>query len=611
MKKKIITVISAVGVTTLAGIIVLKNTNSLSYGVSADNTYTITFTSSNNTLGSESTSTVYTNLGNAIGVTHSGTSTATDAWTTLSSSGYIYNTDAISGMTSITIEVSDTDSTLTLNYGYDTSYGNTQSVSFTDGTTYTYAFESINPDYFYLTNESGSDVTITSMSITYSCYSVNNSATVTVSSENTSAGSVSGGDTYHLGSSVTVTATAYRGYSFTGWYDDTDTLVSSDAEYTFTLTSEGATLTAKFEVVEEMSDFTFTSSETSCVITGYSGTATDLVLPDYVTYISASAFKDCTTLETVTIPEGVTFISTYAFSGCTSLTSVNIPTTVSKLSAHTFEGCTSLTSITIPDSVTEISSSAFADCTALETVVIGDGCTSIGSTVFSGCTSLTSVTLGSSLETIGSTAFKNCTALETITIPDSVTSLGASSFYGCTSLKEVNLGSGLETIGSYAFYNCTSLETIVIPDSVTTIDTYAFKQCTALTSVTLGSSVATIGKYAFQKCTSLTSITIPDSVTTIDNSAFRECTALTTIVIGSGVTNINSMAFYKDTALATIYYNGTEDEWSAITFSGSYCNPTYYGGTVYYYSATEPSESGNYWYYVDGVPTAWTTTVVE
>jgi hypothetical protein len=27
----------------------------------------------------------------------------------------------------------------------------------------------------------------------------------------------------------------------------------------------------------------------------------------------------------------------------------------------------------------------------------------------------------------------------------------------------------------------------------------------------------------------------------------------------------------------------------------------------YYYSETEPTEPGNYWHYVDGVPTPWET----
>ena len=65
--------------------------------------------------------------------------------------------------------------------------------------------------------------------------------TVTVSSANTSMGTVSGGGDYKEGSSATVTATPKSGYKFTKWSDGT-----TKNPYTFTVTKD-VTLTAYFE----------------------------------------------------------------------------------------------------------------------------------------------------------------------------------------------------------------------------------------------------------------------------------------------------------------------------------------------------------------------------
>jgi hypothetical protein len=69
------------------------------------------------------------------------------------------------------------------------------------------------------------------------------------------------------------------------------------------------------------------------------------------------------------------------------------------------------------------------------------------------------------------------------------------------------------------------------------------------------------------------------------------------------VTSINSYAFTGCTSLTTVYYEGTADEWTSITIDLN--NDPLKSATVYYYSETDPAEEGNYWHYVNGVPTAW------
>ncbi len=55
-----------------------------------------------------------------------------------------------------------------------------------------------------------------------------------------------------------------------------------------------------------------------------------VLLPQSLTSIGDEAFKDCTTLTSVTIPPGVT-IGNWAFSGCTGLTSITIPQGITRI----------------------------------------------------------------------------------------------------------------------------------------------------------------------------------------------------------------------------------------------------------------------------------------
>ena len=67
-----------------------------------------------------------------------------------------------------------------------------------------------------------------------------------------------------------------------------------------------------------------------------------LVVPNNVTTIGASTFKNCAGLTSVIIPDNVTIIYGSAFEGCTNLASVSIPEGISSIGAKAFAGCTNL-----------------------------------------------------------------------------------------------------------------------------------------------------------------------------------------------------------------------------------------------------------------------------
>ena len=286
---------------------------------------------------------------------------------------------------------------------------------------------------------------------------------------------------------------------------------------------------------------------------------------DGVTSIGDHAFENCTGLTSVTIPDSVTSIGAYAFYGCSGLTSVTIGNSVTSIGELAFFNCTGLTSITIPEGVTSIGNSAFNGCSGLTSVTIGKSVTSIGEYAFHGCSSLTSITIPDSVTSIGQGAFQDCSGLTSVTIGNSVTSIGDYAFNGCSGLTSVTIGNSVTSIGEWAFSGCTGLTSVTIPNSVTSIGDWAFYYCTGLTSVTIPNSVTSIGNCVFMDCRGLTSVTIPNSVTNIGDLAFADCRSLTSITIGSGVTSIGREAFNCCYELNTISFNGTIEQWNAIT----------------------------------------------
>ena len=408
-----------------------------------------------------------------------------------------------------------------------------------------------------------------------------------------------------VGETVTLTATTNTGYTWLGWYDG-DTKVSDDLTYTFTMSTESKTYTAKWEVRAEMQNFYFTSTSTTCTITGIKDeTVTSIVVPDYVTEISAGAFNGCSSLESITIPfvgakAGVTnsdkyqyplgyIFGTSSYTGCvateqyyygsstssTTDTTYYIPSSLKSVAVTggnilygAFWRCSMLTSIVIPDSVTNIGSYAFYYCRKLTNIIIPDSVTTIDSWAFRYCTSLTSIVIPDSVTTIGSYAFEYCYKLvevynkSNLTITAGSTSNGYVGYYALNVYTEEG-GSKLTTDeDGYIIYTDGSDKILVgyvgeqtdliIPDGIKEIYKYAFYSCFRLTSIVIPDSVTTIGESAFAGCTGLTSITIPDSVTSIGKNAFYNCTGLTSITIPDSVTTIGSYAFSLCSSLTSI-----------------------------------------------------------
>ena len=145
-----------------------------------------------------------------------------------------------------------------------------------------------------------------------------------------------------------------------------------------------------------------------------------IVLPDGLTTLKTSLFKDCGELKSVTLPDSLESLAEYTFCNCESLSSITIPPNVNSIGLSVFEN-SGLESITIPASVTTIGNSAFNNCSNLEFVTFSgtSSLTSIGSAAFAYCC-ISDIIIPASVTTIGSGAFANCESLQSADFEDTV-----------------------------------------------------------------------------------------------------------------------------------------------------------------------------------------------
>lgn len=281
------------------------------------------------------------------------------------------------------------------------------------------------------------------------------------------------------------------------------------------------------------------------ILSGNDG-LTDVTFPETIDYhdstwtvgaIANQAFKDKTTLQSVSIPTSYTSLGDETFSGCTALTTVNWTgegTNLTALGTNLFQGCSSLQELTIPASVTELGAGCFSN-TALKTV-----------------------TLPSTLTTISDQLFSGDEALESINIPEGVKTIGKSAFEGCKGLTSIELPAGLEEFGTRTFTNCIKLTSIVIPEKVSTIPENAFTNDSLLTDITLPDGLAYVESSAFARCKGLTSITLPDAVANIDMYAFSDCSNLKKVVLSKDLTELGIFAFDGCEAIDTVVARATD-----------------------------------------------------
>jgi len=302
----------------------------------------------------------------------------------------------------------------------------------------------------------------------------------------------------------------------------------------------GSSVTNPFTECTGLSKVIFGNTVQSVPHFALYGSSVDTVLfGSAVASIGNYALYNCSDITTIILPENVSAIGISAFKGCTSLDSImwkstNITAYPVEIGMLPFENCPSLQTISFGDQVQSIPQNAFYNNTSVKKITLGKSVTNVGSTAFYGCSSLNSLVIPQKVSTIGNNAFSNCRSLVSITwnaknVSSYPTSMETLPFVNCSALQTITFGNTVQIIPTYAFANSASVQFVSIGDSVKTIGGYAFYGCTAMSELNLGKAVQTIETNSFYGCASLKKISIPSTVSTIGTYAFNNCTNLLSV----------------------------------------------------------------------------------
>ncbi|MCR4799770.1 MAG: leucine-rich repeat protein [Bacteroidales bacterium] len=371
--------------------------------------------------------------------------------------------------------------------------------------------------------------------------------TVSVQSDYSYWGTVTGGGTYDKGELVKITATPRDGYIFKEWSDgNTDNPRYLTVSSNINLTAYFEQPDFQYEINSDGRTVTLTKARYGIEVANIPSSVTIDGNTYTVTKIGAECFSEAyrpVPLTSVSIPNTVTSIGDGAFSYCKSLTSISIPNRITSIGEEAFLFCEGLASITIPNSVTSIGDRAFSNCESLTSISIPNSVTTIGEYAFNWCGSVTSLTIPNSVTSIGEWAFHfvnemtNFCSLTSLTVGSDVDLTGAGIVFSCNGIRYMIIRKGEVSVWEIEDEILESLPCpIEIPNTVklgnivftvTAIDEYAMGA--DFTSISLPNSITEIGEWAFAENNSMSAITIPSNVVSIKGAAFNECRNLTSI----------------------------------------------------------------------------------
>jgi len=249
----------------------------------------------------------------------------------------------------------------------------------------------------------------------------------------------------------------------------------------------------------------------------YDDSATLLCYPAGKTTESYAISSDVTTLncsfagnryiKEITGGEGLKYIYS-AFKDCSSLSSLSLSDTIEYISDGTFTGCTSLKQLVLPAGLTEFS--GMLNGSSIEEVTIPASISYIEPYMLESALSLKNINVDESNSSYTSKGGALFTKDEktlvfypkgkddaSYTIPTGTESIGEGSFAGNSHIKKLIISEDVRSISGYAFSNLSQLNEVIIKKGLTEIPSGAFYECRNLSKITIPATIKTVGDSAF------------------------------------------------------------------------------------------------------------------
>lgn len=293
------------------------------------------------------------------------------------------------------------------------------------------------------------------------------------------------------------------------------------------------------------------------ILTGYSGDAHSLVIPEGVRVIGSAVFKGMAWITDVTLPEGLTEIGDNAFKGCRQLAQINFPAGLKRIGNFAFHRCHALTSALLPDSVTALGTGVFLYCDNLKTV---RACSvrRIEKQTFANNTQLCALMLSSELDcsNLKDDIFTGCIRIKEISLSDG-TQFHADNLIDVFGSEQhvhpvvraiaESVYQSLEIENGVLYKLHVDLKAFELPEGITCIEKGCFFDKRGIVSIRFPESLSRIRTNAFGNCINLQQITLRHENVVIDDGAFRGCSSLKTVIIGSTEYRLGGINYAEDT----------------------------------------------------------------